>query len=78
MGAPMRRVAGRRRRRPDPSGELAYMRHYAPNDGTTTPEALRLMGEALAQQTGRLWCVARENDLYLRMYLLPIGLRRGR
>jgi hypothetical protein len=69
----VKRVAGHRREplRRALSSELPFMRVYAPQTVEMGEEVMALWQKAIGEQTGRTWCIARENDLFVRVYMLP-------
>jgi hypothetical protein len=69
----MKRVAGMRRmpRRRALTSELPFMRVYAPQTVELGEEVMAMWQKSIGEATGRTWCMARENDLFIRFYLLP-------
>lgn len=47
------------------------MRVYAPQTVELGEEVMSMWQKTIGEQTGRTWCMARENDLFIRLYLLP-------
>jgi hypothetical protein len=69
----MKRVAGQRRepRRQTLTSELPFIRVYSPVTTELSSEVMAMWRKSVGDMTGRTWCVARENDLFVRLYLLP-------
>jgi hypothetical protein len=69
----VKRVAGTRRQPTKAllTSELPFIRVYSPVTTEMTNEVMAMWRKSVGNQTGRTWCVARENDLFVRLYMLP-------